>query len=47
MQAIPLQAGLAKIHIALKDLALDDKNYRELLWKRYCKVSAAKARRPT
>lgn len=38
---MPNRAELAKIHIAKKELKLDDDTYRGVLWDRYGKASAA------
>lgn len=38
---MPNRADLARIHIAKKELGLDDATYRGVLWDRYRKESAA------
>jgi phage gp16-like protein len=38
---MPTRSELAKIHIAKKELGLDDSTYRGVLWDRYHKESAA------
>jgi phage gp16-like protein len=38
---MPSRADLARIHIAKKELGLDDATYRGVLWDRYRKQSAA------
>jgi phage gp16-like protein len=38
---MPDRTDLAKIHIAIKELGLDDATYRGVLWDRYHKESAA------
>jgi phage gp16-like protein len=38
---MPTHTDLAKIHIAKKDLGLDDATYRGMLWDRYHRESAA------
>ena len=38
---MPTRADLARIHIAKKELGLDDATYRGVLWHRYHKESAA------
>jgi hypothetical protein len=38
---MPSRADLARIHIAKKELGLDDASYRGVLWGRYHKESAA------
>jgi phage gp16-like protein len=38
---MPNRADLARIHIAKKELGLDDATYRGVLWDRYHKESAA------
>ncbi len=38
---MPNRSDLAKIHIAIKELGLDDATYRGVLWDRYHKESAA------
>jgi phage gp16-like protein len=37
---MPNRSELAKIHIAIKELGLDDATYRGMLWDRYHKESA-------
>jgi phage gp16-like protein len=37
---MPSRSDLAKIHIAIKELGLDDATYRSVLWDRYHKESA-------